>query len=311
MRALLSLLALAGLAAVTGSLHARTFTDDKGNTSEAELTGIIGQDVILRRDGVGVRWPIARLSAEDQKYIRAWQANPPVTPRLLVRLWEKAGFSPAGTFAETATPQPELPNIPGVMEVKKRETYHYFEVTASNPSSTQANQLSLAYQLYVITADGSLVVEAATAALSAIAPQQVGTADTKAISSTRTKTTTLSVQVSRNGGISTGQKRSTARERFGGGWVRVYAQDGKVVGEARQLIPEVEQTNPEWIGPTVAETGKVESLDQFDALIKMVKDRLAQIKDLLKTLPPLPDPKPGQAPSPPPLPPGFPKPPGS
>ncbi len=309
MKALIPLLAAVGVMAVTGPALARTFTDDKGTTTDAELSGMVGPDVILRRNGVGIRWPLARLSAEDQKYVKAWQANPPATPRLLVRLWEKTGFSPAGTFSEAPSPQPELPNIPGVMEVKKRETFHYYEVGVSNPSTTQANQLSLAYQLYVITADGNLVVEVGTQALPAIAPQQLGTADTKAISSTRTKTTSLSVQVSRNS-VSTSQKRSTSKERFGGGWVRVYAQDGKVVGEARNLIPEIEQMKPEWVGPTVAETGKVESLDQFDGLIKMVKERLEKIQELLKSLPPLPEPPKGDKPEPPSLPPGFPKPPG-
>ncbi|CAN5589183.1 hypothetical protein BH09VER1_BH09VER1_40810 [soil metagenome] len=309
MRPFLSLLALVCVMAVPSRVVARTFTDDKGTTTDAELSGVMGADVILRRNGVGIRWPLARLSAADQKYVKEWQANPPATPKLFVRLWEKTGFSPAGTFSEAPSTQPELPNIPGVMEVKKRETFHYYDVDVSNPSTTQANQLSLAYQLYVLTADGSLVVEAGTEALPAIGPQGLGKAETKALSSTRTKTTSLSLQVSRNS-VSTGQKRSVSKERFGGGWVRVYSQDGKVVGEAQQLIPEIEQMKPEWVGPTVAATGKVEKLDQFDALIAMVKERLEKIKELLKSLPPLPEPK-GDQPEAPPLPPGFPKPPGN
>lgn len=309
MKAPLSLIIASILAAGSSQLQARTFTDDKGTTTEAELSGVVGPDVILRRNGVGIRWPLARLSAEDQKYVKSWQANPPATPRLLVRLWEKTGFSPAGTFSDDKNAQPELPNIPGVMEVKKRETYHYYDVDVSNPSSTQANQLSLAYQMYVITADGSLVVEVGSQALPAIAPQQLGKAETKAISSTRTKTTSLSVQVSRNS-VSTSEKKSTSRERFGGGWVRVYGQDGKVVGEAQKLIPEIEQMKPEWVGPTVAGEGKVERLDQFDGFIKMVQERLEKIKELLKSLPPLPEPK-EDKPDAPPLPPGFPKPPGN
>jgi len=293
-----------------GLLKARTFTDDKGHTTEAELSGVTGQDVILRRSGVSIRWPIARLSNPDQAYVKEWQAHPPVTPRLLVRLWEKSGFSPAGTFATEQSAQPSLPSIPGVLEIKKRETFHYYDVDVSNPSTMQANQLSLAYQLYVITAEGNLVVEAGTAALPAIDPQKSETVATKAISSTRTKTTSLTLQVSKSGAVSTGKARSTAREQFAGGWVRVYAHDGKVVGEAQKLIPAIEETKPAWIGPTVAETARVDSLDQFDSLIETVKERLQQIKELLGSLPPLPDPGDGKPQLPPP-PPGFPPPPGS
>ena len=309
MKASFPLIAAALLALGASPLPARTFTDDKGTTTEAELSGVVGPDVILRRNGVGIRWPIARLSAEDQKYVKAWQANPPATPRLLVRLWEKTGFSPAGTFSDDQNAPPDLPNIPGVMEVKKRETFHYYDVDVSNPSTTQANQLSLAYQMYVITADGNLVVEVGSQALPAIGPQELGKAETKAISSTRTKTTSLSVKVSGNS-VSTSQKKSTSRERFGGGWVRVYGQDGKVVGEAQKLIPEIDQMKPEWVGPTIASSGKVQQLDQFDSFIKMVKERLEKIKELLKSLPPLPEPK-EDKPDAPPLPPGFPKPPAN
>ena len=41
--------------------EARTFTDDQGGTTEAELTGVVGKDVILQRSGVAIRWPLARL----------------------------------------------------------------------------------------------------------------------------------------------------------------------------------------------------------------------------------------------------------
>ena len=153
------------------------------------------------------------------------------------------------------------------------------------------------------------MVETGTEVLPAINPKKVGSAATKAISSTRTKSTTLSLIAGSNGGVSTGKSRSRTAEQFAGGWVRIYAQDGKVVGEAKKLHLEVENTDPAWVGPTVAEGSKVKSLDEFDTLIAQVKERLQNIQDLLKSLPPLPSfdsekPKP-------PLPPGFPKPPGS
>lgn len=282
---------------------ARTFTDDQGKTTDAELSAIAGDDVILRRSGVPLRWPLARLSKADQAYVKEWQQNPPATPKLFVRLWERRGFSPAGTFSESKDSQPTLPNIPGIIDVEKKDTFHYFDVDVSNPSGTQASQLSLAYQLYVITASGEIVVEAGARALPSISANQVAKSSTQSISTTRTKTTNLTVKANRQGVVSTGQNRSRESERFGGAWVRVYAHDGRVVGEDRSLRPEIEETDPAWVGPTSAGTSSVENLGEFDAFVVQFQSRLEQLQKFLRSLPPPPGP-PDQFPPPPPKSPG-------
>jgi len=280
----------------------RPFTDGQGRTIQAEMAGISGGDVIMLKDGVTLSYPLAKLSDRDKAFVQAWQSNPPPVPHLQVRLFEKQGFSSAGTFAEDDNAPPSLPNIPGVVEVQKRETFRYDDVEISNPGATQASRLTLAYQLYVVTVTGSLVVESGSEALEPIASKGVVTVPTRAISSTRTKTTTITLSARSREGLTIGSKNSRASERFGGCWARVYAQDGKVVGEARKLIPEIEQTKPAWVGPTAADGVLVQNLDQVDPLVTLVKQRLEKIQELLKSLPPLPEPGDEK----PPLPPGPP-----
>ncbi len=268
----------------------RTFTDDQGKTTVAALSGVDGNDVILRRGSVAIRWPLAKLSKEDQAYVQEWQKNPPSTPKLLVRLWERMGLSPAGTFPDSSDSPPDLPNIPGIIDVEKKDTFHYFDVDVSNPGSAQANQLTLAYQLYVITASGELVVEAGAQALPPINASEVGKSSTQAISSTRTKTTSLTLNANRQGKVATGEKRSRESERFSGGWVRVYAHDGEVVGEEMNLHPEIQETRPTWVGPKAAGTTSVENLGEFDSFVAEFQSRLKQVQEILKSLPPPPSP---------------------
>ena len=134
----------------------------KGRSTEAELAGVTGQDVLLRKSEVEMRWPLAKLSPADQAYVNEWQANPPITPKLGLQIWKKEGISPAGTFAEEPGGPDGLPNIPGLHEVKKKDTFHYFAVDITNPNSTQASLLTLSYQIYVIPTSGNVIVETAT-----------------------------------------------------------------------------------------------------------------------------------------------------
>lgn len=278
---------------------ARVFTDDQGRKTEAELAGVVKENVILKKNEVLISWPISKLSASDQTYVKQWQSNPPATPNLLVRLWEKKGFSSAGSFSETSDQLPGIPNIPGIHEIEKRETYYHFDVDVSNPSNIQANHLTLAYQLYIFNASGTPIVEVSTSTLPAINARQRVSASTKSISTTRTKTTSLTLSSSANGGISTGQNRSRSSERFAGGWVRVYAHDGSLVGEARELPPEIERLKPSWIAPSTAYAPKLEGLDEFDGFVEKVQQKLIKIQQFLKTLPPLPNSDTGLPPKPP------------
>lgn len=291
-----------------GSMFARVFTDDQGRSAEAELAGVIDKDVLLRRSGVEMRLPLAKLSKPDQRYVKEWQSNPPVTPKLSVRLWKREGFSSAGTIAKEAGGPPGVPNIPGIHEVEKRDTFHYFEVDITNPSATQANLLTLSYQMYVIPPSGSVIVEVGKEVVPAVNPGKRVAVSTKAISTSRTKTTTLKLTSGLFGGVSTGQQSKRDRERFGGAWVRVYSHDGKMVGEARELDRDLQQLKPAWVAPTHADTPAVEGgLDGFDKFVQQVREKLGAIEEFLKKLPPPPVPGGGEnksdKPKPPPLPP--------
>jgi hypothetical protein len=287
---------------------ARVFTDLEGRSTEAEFAGMTGQDVLLRKSGVEMRWPMAKLSPADQDYVKEWQANPPVTPRLGVQIWKKDGISPAGTFAEEPVGPDGLPHIPGLHEVKKRDTFHYFAVDISNSNSTQANLLTLSYQIYVIPTSGTVIVETAAEVVPSIDPKKRASLATKAISTTRTKTTTLKLGTNVFGGLTTGQQSKRDSERFGGIWVRVYSHDGKMVGEAQDLAPEIERLKPTWVAPTHSQAPKLEGgLDGFDKFVQQVREKLGAIQDMLGKKPTLPVPGAGEKKPGLPLPPRFPK----
>jgi len=78
-----------------GAGQARTFTDASGRTIEAEIIEYDGgESVKIRRgDAQEFSLPLARLSAEDQAYIRAWEPEPekPVDPAEIKRINELLG----------------------------------------------------------------------------------------------------------------------------------------------------------------------------------------------------------------------------
>lgn len=275
----------------TAPVFARVFTDHAGRSTEAELAGVAGQDVLLRKSGVEMRWPLAKLSPADQAYVKEWQTNPPVTPKLGMQIWKKEGLSPTGTFPEEPGGPDGLPNIPGLHEVKKKDTFHYFDVDITNPNSTQANLLTLSYQMYVIPPSGMVIVEAATAVVPTIEAKKRASLATKAISTSRTKTTSLKLGTNVFGGLTTGQQSKRDSERFGGVWVRVFSHDGKMVGEAQDLAPEIERLKPTWVAPIHSDAPKLEGgLDGFDKFVQQVREKLAAIQGVLDKKPPLPAP---------------------
>ena len=285
---------------------ARVFTDLEGRSTEAELAGVTGQDVLLRKSEVEMRWPLAKLSPADQAYVNEWQANPPITPKLGLQIWKKEGISPAGTFAEEPGGPDGLPNIPGLHEVKKKDTFHYFAVDITNPNSTQASLLTLSYQIYVIPTSGNVIVETATGVVPSIEAKKRASLVTKAISTSRTKTTTLKLGTNVFGGLTTGQQSKRDSERFGGVWVRVYSHDGKIVGEAQDLAPEIERLKPSWVAPTHSDAPKLNGgLDGFDQFVQQFRKKLAAIQDMLGKKPPLPAPGAGEKKPRPPLPPSL------
>lgn len=68
---------------VAFQVEARTFTDTKGRTLDAEIQKVEGAGVTLRKaDGQVLNVPVALLSAADQEFVKAWKpggASPKVT----------------------------------------------------------------------------------------------------------------------------------------------------------------------------------------------------------------------------------------
>ena len=289
--------ALATLASPLDSqAELRTFTDDQGRQIEAELVGVRGANVVLSRNGNGAQWPIAKLSAKDKAYVKTWQANPPLTPRVTVRLFERDGIGPSGKYEEKKGL--ELPNITGLIEKTETPKYPHYDIDLNTLMLVDATHLTVTDVMYVIGGPGGAVLELpASSALDSSPAQQRGTTTSLGATYVRTKTklTTFSLNA---GTLSSGTNRSTAKERFGGIWVRVYAQDGAVVGEAKDLHPEIERLKPAWHGPKNDE--HIPLLEAFEKL-----------EEFLKSLP-----KPPGAPSLPAKPddvpkkPALPKPPG-
>lgn len=56
---------------------ARAWKNDAGQTIEAELTAVRGDSAVLDKAGKEFIVPIAKLSPDDQAFIKEWQANPP------------------------------------------------------------------------------------------------------------------------------------------------------------------------------------------------------------------------------------------
>lgn len=58
------------LAALSGTVDARDFTDTKGRKLSGDLVGVNGSNALIKRpDGTSVNVPIAMLSGDDQKYV--------------------------------------------------------------------------------------------------------------------------------------------------------------------------------------------------------------------------------------------------
>ena len=288
--------------ALSSVLQARTFTDDSGRTVEAELVGVRGENVVIERQGVAAQWPMAKLSAADQAFVREWQQTRSSVPKLSVRIFERDGLGEKGAFPEEkgASASPGLPglpggpppNLPGVVQTEQKARYKHYDVDITNPASVDAHQLKVDYVLYVILPDGSVSTGSGSQKLAGLAAGQRATVKTEAITFTRTKTTalTLNINANRSGGsVTTGQKTARSTEKFGGAWVRVRGVDGTLVGEAKALTPELERLDPPWVGAKETEVEPLPVLKALDGLL-----------ELLKNLPKPPEPPKGI------LPPGFP-----
>ncbi len=272
---------------------ARVFEDNGGRKVEAELVGVRGDHVVLSRNGNLAQWPVAKLSAQDQAYVASWKKNPPKTPKISVRIWERDGIGPIGKYEETSS-GPGLPkNIPMILETEEKEKYKHYDIDLTNTSANlDANHLVMSYILYVIDESGNVIDLPGSESISTIEAGKRVTTQTRGATYLRIKKTQTTLSIT-NFGITTGSDRSRANQRFGGAWVRVYAADGSMVGEARDLHPEIEKLKPAWTGSTDGKEA-FPLLEALEKLGEMIREKL----------PPLP--KGGPPIKPPPLP--FPKP---
>ncbi|MEO5916386.1 MAG: hypothetical protein ABIS50_19270 [Luteolibacter sp.] len=59
---------------------ARAWKNDTGQIIDADLVAVRGESAVLSRNGKEFVFPISKLSEEDRKFIKEWQAHPPVIP---------------------------------------------------------------------------------------------------------------------------------------------------------------------------------------------------------------------------------------
>lgn len=299
----LLLIACIALLGGVGLVEARTFTDDRGRQIEADLLGVNGANVVLEKNGQAAQWPIAKLSQPDQMYVKAWLTDPPSNPRIGVRIWEREGIGQSGRFGEKES-GPSLPkNIPMLKKTEEKEKYRYYDMDLTNSSAVDAKELHLSYVLYVIDASNQVVDFSGSQKVETIPAGKRETRTTEAVTTTRTKTTSLTLGIGALGNLSAGTSTDRAKERFGGAWVRVYGKDGELLGEAKQLHDELERLDLRFTGSTSGGFADVPILETFDKL-----------KELFESLPKLPEnlPKPpGGLPDLPKPPGGLPKPPFS
>jgi len=291
------LLPLALLLTAAGPAHAHRFTDDQGRKVEAELVGLRGDHVVLAVQNVRGQWPLARLSAADQAYVRQWQTSHTAVKSVTVLAQQREGIGATGLAdkktssdaAEALAPLKDLP-IPSFKEESHR--YSHFEITVANPSPFDATQLKVAYVLYVVHPDGSVGISPGVQTVKSLPTGQSARLITEGVTATQTKMTKLRVSVV-NESLSVKEKTERSREQAGGVWVRVSGPDGQMIGETKRFSRPLEKLNPPWEEAEVAED--IPILPSLDGLLELLKN----------ALPPLPPE--GSRPGLPPLPPGLPR----
>lgn len=283
---------LISLLALPLSLASREFTDADGRKVDAEIVGVRDGHVVLSKNGKTGRWPINKLSPKDQIYVRAWSKDPTTTPKLRVRLFERDGMGETGVFQGKSAEKPV--DVPLIQQTEATANYKHYEADISNDAQSQVDalQLTVAYVLFVINTENTIVPETGFQKIDRIPVGERKTVVTEGITFLRTKTTSLTLGTNPLGNLNIGSDTDRAKGRFAGAWVRVYAADGELLGEAKDMIPELERLDPQWTGSNgVVEWPLMEAIDAFEKLI-----------EALPKLPEFPNPKDLPKPPKPPLP---------
>lgn len=269
----------------SGIASARLFTDDQGRQVEAELLGVTGTNVVLERNGQAVQWPLAKLSAEDQAFVKNWLRESPSNPKVRVVVWDREGIGSEGLFDSKDT-GPGIPkNIPMLKSTEEKAKYRYYDLDLSNLGQVDARDLHLSYVVYVIDAENRVVDFNGSQAVDLIAPGARESRSTEAATFVRTKTTSMTFGVGILGNLTTGTSTDRAKERFGGIWVRVYGANGEVLGEAKDLHDELERLDFRFTGTTGSGFDELPILDSFGKL-KELFDKLPKPPGGLPKKPP-------------------------
>ncbi len=282
---------------VSATAETRLFTDDQGRQVEAELIGVNGANVVLGVSGRMAQWPIAKLSKEDQAYVKVWLKDPPSAPKIRVNVWERDGISEAGRFQDKSSVGKMPKDIPLLKSTEEKEKYRYYDIDLSNLSNVDALNLHLSYVVYVIDASNQVVDHSSGQKIEKIPAGGRVSKSSLAATSVSSKITSLTLGTGVLGHLTAGTDTDRTKERFGGIWARVYGPDGELLGERKDLHDELERLDFQFTGSTGNTFGDLPILEGFEKLKEML--------DQLPPLPELPEPPEG-LPKPPG---GFPKPP--
>jgi hypothetical protein len=255
----------------------RTFTDDQGRTIKAEPMGFRGENVVLKRNGQMIQWPVKKLSQNDQAFLAEWRTSAKANSVIQLQIWDKKGIGRKGVLnADKLSPYPGK-NIPLLKEVEEKGDYRHYEIDVYNNSAVDEENLKVAYVLFVITPDRRVVGEKGEQLIELLGAGKRKTITTGGITYTRTKTTSTTISTGFFGRLQVGSKTDRSKETFGGAWVKVFNSDGAVIGEARDLIPQLENMNPQWDVPGTTQKPR-NSLEELQKTLTGIKDALEDLK---------------------------------
>ena len=249
--------------------EAHLFTDDQGRQVEADIVGMRGANVILATQGVRGQWPVTRLAAPDQAFVRQWQSTTLSVAKVKVQMIEQDGIGEKGAFKAEKEGGPARPkDLPFAPQKESKAHYKHYDLQITNPALVDANYLRVDYVLYVIQPDGTVGTNAGSQPLDQLPAGKTVRLKTEGATAWSTKTTQMKLAISSNS-VSTAEKTSRSTERFGGGWVRVMGVDGSIIGESKSLSNELAKLDPPWVGTDVK--NDIPMLTSLDGLLALLK----------------------------------------
>lgn len=230
---------LAFIAALTAQAEMFTLTDTQGRTINADVLSVSGDQVKIKRDGSTFNVPLATLSADDQKKLKAWAET------------QTTRIPPGGLQVElsrgifkTEKQTSDVALVGGGIvkngRTKTEEKWGY-AVTLTNKTSRPLENLRAEYMLFA-TVDNLHVKEK-----QGLKKQRYRSAIETVPELGRHvfRTETISaIKEKYNGNIVSARSgESSSREMLTGIWLRIY-QDKELVYEA--VMPESLRTTEKW-----------------------------------------------------------------